>query len=276
MPPQAQSIKTKVDKLPANAKLALLLFFLAGDGVVFGLPHLTQSSEQPSFWMFLSVGLAIILLLALLFIYLSRLNLSFGRSALIITAGYSGTIGIIKFVLAPYALYRASNSGGLDFLSSDPNSPAYVIITALVIMALYIAAFSLIYNHFERRLMSVKRKTSNKKRLVSLILGIAVIFFGGGIVLIVPALFYSDQLGYLLYIFGTLGFPILLSIIMAVYLVYRGFSAVETSTGPTGNAAVLASFYWLGLSLIVLFHVMWIFFMLTLVSIWPFKTAYSK
>jgi hypothetical protein len=45
-----------------------------------------------------------------------------------------------------------------------------------------------------------------------------------------------------------------------------------------GVAAIVltASFFWLGLALILLYHVMWIVFFLTLVSIWPFRTYTPK
>jgi hypothetical protein len=43
-----------------------------------------------------------------------------------------------------------------------------------------------------------------------------------------------------------------------------------------GDATLLAGFFWLGLALILLYHVMWVVFLLTLVSIWPFRTYTPK
>jgi hypothetical protein len=37
------------------------------------------------------------------------------------------------------------------------------------------------------------------------------------------------------------------------------------------DGAALAAFFWLGLSLLVIYHFLWVIYMGTLVSIWPFK-----
>ena len=39
-----------------------------------------------------------------------------------------------------------------------------------------------------------------------------------------------------------------------------------------GDATLLAAFFWLGCALIFLYHAMWVVFLLTLISIWPFQT----
>ena len=59
-------------------------------------------------------------------------------------------------------------------------------------------------------------------------------------------------------------------------LAYKAFDEVEKRAVPLGDATLLASFFWLGLALILLYHVMWIVFFLTLVSIWPFRTFTPK
>src|SRR5919112_3069148 len=59
-------------------------------------------------------------------------------------------------------------------------------------------------------------------------------------------------------------------------LAYKAFDEVEKRAVPLGDATLLASFFWLGLALILLYHVMWIVFFLTLVSIWPFRTYTPK
>jgi hypothetical protein len=51
---------------------------------------------------------------------------------------------------------------------------------------------------------------------------------------------------------------------------------VEKQAVRLGDATLLASFFWLGLAVIVLYHVMWLVFLLTLVSMWPFRTYTPK
>jgi uncharacterized membrane protein YidH (DUF202 family) len=83
-------------------------------------------------------------------------------------------------------------------------------------------------------------------------------------------------LSYLLYIFTTFGAAITLALILAAVLAYKSFDEVEKRAVRLGDATLLASFFWLGLALIVLYHVMWIVFLLTLVRIWPFRTYTPK
>jgi uncharacterized membrane protein YidH (DUF202 family) len=79
-----------------------------------------------------------------------------------------------------------------------------------------------------------------------------------------------------LYIFTTFGAAITLALILAAVLAYKSFDEVEKQAVRLGDATLLASFFWLGLALIVLYHVMWVVFLLTLVSIWPFRTYTPK
>ena len=84
------------------------------------------------------------------------------------------------------------------------------------------------------------------------------------------------SLYYLLYIFTTFGAAIMLALLLAAVLAYKSFDEVEKRAVRLGDATLLASFFWLGLALIVLYHVMWVVFLLTLVSIWPFRTYTPK
>jgi hypothetical protein len=43
-----------------------------------------------------------------------------------------------------------------------------------------------------------------------------------------------------------------------------------------GNAAVLVSFFWLGLYFLVLYHVLWVVYVLVLFSLWPLKVVVPK
>jgi hypothetical protein len=81
---------------------------------------------------------------------------------------------------------------------------------------------------------------------------------------------------YLLYIFTAFGAAIMLALLLASVLAYKSFDEVEKRAVRLGDATLLASFFWLGLALIVLYHVMWVVFLLTLVSIWPFRTYTPK
>jgi hypothetical protein len=112
----------------------------------------------------------------------------------------------------------------------------------------------------------------------TLVIGvIACVVFVASFVWVMPVVFIGlPTLSYLAYIFSTFGVAITLALILAAVLAYRAFDEVEKRAVRLGDATLLASFFWLGLALIVLYHVMWVVFLLTLVSIWPFRTYSPK
>lgn len=282
--PQAGSPPTKRPKLPQSVKLALFTFLLAGAFVVAALPGMLHSTASaPPFSLFLIAGLAIIVLTGLLFAYLGTLGLGFGKTALTLALGYNLVIVLIKIVMSPYALYVANRNGGFGTSLSDPNTTFFYVVTGGLILLLYVLAFSVIYRHFVKRLQRRQGTTTKKayaktvKRMViilSVVLVAAVL--SGGAVLLFPLLFLGSPLDYLSYVFGVLGLPLMTALALAIYLAYRGFAAVEQQAFTTRNATLLASFFWLGLSLILLYHIMWIVFMVTLVNLWPFSTYTAK
>jgi hypothetical protein len=112
----------------------------------------------------------------------------------------------------------------------------------------------------------------------TIVVGVVVLVaFATSFLWIMPVVYVGlPTLSYLLYIFTTFGSAITLALILAAVLAYKSFDEVEKRAVRLGDATLLASFFWLGLTLIVLYHVMWVIFLLTLVSIWPFRTYTPK
>jgi hypothetical protein len=112
----------------------------------------------------------------------------------------------------------------------------------------------------------------------TLVVGIvACVAFVASFIWVLPFVYIGlPTLTYLAYIFATFGAAIMLALILAAVLAYRTFDEVEKRAVRLGDATLLASFFWLGLALIVLYHVMWVVLLLTLVSIWPFRTYTPK
>lgn len=269
--------------LPDSAKISLLFFLLAGSLTVALLPHsVSKTSAAPSFSLFLLAGLLMVAVTALLFNYLNRLSLGFGRTALVMAAGYNAVIAIIKFTLAPQALYTTNQQTDFVDLGNSPNSPSYYLATGLLILLLYILVFRLVYRHFSKRLKKqgaeVKVQKPIGKRVLFLLLKIIGVVIVGGVVLIAWVMGGAVGPDYLQYIFtgSAIGLLVVIAVALAIYLAYKSFDEVNKQVASTGNATLLAGFFWLGLSLIVLYHVMWLIFMITLVNLWPFRTYAPK
>ena len=106
---------------------------------------------------------------------------------------------------------------------------------------------------------------------------VAIVALAASFLWIMPVVYVGfPTFSYLFYIISTFGAAITLALVLAAVLAYRSFDEVEKRAVRLGDATLLASFFWLGLALILLYHVIWVVFLLTLVSIWPFRTYTPK
>lgn len=277
----AEILNTKVKRnvLTPSTRVGLLLFLLSGGIILSSLPEGYRVHSAPSFGFFLGAGLIMIALTAVLFLYLSRLRLGFKSTALTLALGYNAVIAVIKFVLSPYAMYQ---QGTINVQWFDPNSPEYYILTAGVILLLYVLVFNIVYKLSKRRVEKALSQPHVRSHRVrnSLAVLIPVVIITcvatGGVALLFGLLFVGTPLQYLGFLWGTVGIPLVAAIVLAVWLAVKAFQVVEAQAIATRSATLLASFFWLGLSLILLYHIMWIVFMITLVHVWPFNTYTPK
>jgi len=233
---------------------------------------------------FLVAGLAGIVLTAGLFGYIYRLGMGFGRTVLVLAAGYNALIAAVKLGLAPAALYQANREQVFDSSMGDPNSLWFYLGVGAGVLLLYLLVFGVMYRVFRRRFRrrsltsgAPPRQRGRWSRKYVVIGVVACVAFAASFLWVFPALYVGlPALSYLVYIFSTFGAAITLALILAAVLAYRTFDEVEKRAVRLGDATLLASFFWLGLALILLYHVMWVVFLLTLVSIWPFRTYTPK
>jgi hypothetical protein len=264
--------------------VALTLFGLAGAAVLATVPLQFVGSEWPGFAVFLVAGLTVIVLTAGFFGYIYRLGMGFGRTVLVLAAGYNALIAAVKLGLAPAALYQANREQAFDAALGDPNDLWFYLGVGSGVLLLYLLVFGVMYTVFRRRFRrralpsepprEQRGRWSNRTIVISVVVLVA---FAASFLWIIPVFYVGlPTLSYLLYIFTTFGAAITLALVLAAVLAYKCFDEVEKRAVRLGDATLLASFFWLGLALIVLYHVMWVVFLLTLVSIWPFRTYTPK
>lgn len=262
--------------------VALALFGLTGSAAMVTVPWLFAGSERPGFAIFLVAGVAAIVLTAVLFAYVYSLGMGFGRTVLVLAAGYNALIAVVKLGLAPAALYRANSVEPFDASVQDPNSLIYYLAVGFGVLLLYVLVFGVMYRLFRRRFRrrSLSSEAPRDRRVpgrVLVIIVVAVVALAVSFLWVAPLLYVGlPTLSYLAYVFSTFGVAIALALVLAAFLAYRTFDEVEKQAVRLGDATLLATFFWLGLALIVLYHVMWVVFLLTLVSIWPFQTYTPK
>ena len=273
--------------------VALVLFGLAGSAVVATIPRFFVGPARPDFTVFLVAGVTVILLTAGLFALIDRLGMGFGKTVLVLAAGYNAMIASVKLGLAPAALYQANREQSFDDSMVDPNSLWFYLGVGSAVLLLYLLVFWVMYRVFRRRLEYRARETESPpgrrdrwlgrmmfargRRAVLVALVVATVALLASFLWVMPVVFVGlPTLSYLAYIFSTFGAAITLALILAAILAYKSFDEVERRAARLGDATLLAGFFWLGLALILLYHVMWVVFLLTLVSIWPFRTYTPK
>jgi len=263
--------------------VALTLFGLAGSVVMATVPVLFIRPERPGFAVFLVTGVAAIGLTAVLFGYVYGLGMGFGSTVLVLAAGYNALIAAVKLGLAPAALYQANREQSFDTFG-DPNGLWFYLGVGSGVLLLYLLVFWVMYSVFRRRFRrrsltsepppEQRGRWSRRTLIIAVVAGVT---FAASFLWVMPALYVGlPTLSYLVYIFSTFGVAIMLALILAAVLAYKTFDEVEKRAVRLGDATLLASFFWLGLALILLYHVMWVVLLLTLVSIWPFQTYTPK
>ena len=264
--------------------VALALFGLAGSAVMVAVPGLLAGPVRPEFTVFLVAGVAAIVLTAGFFGYIYRLGMGFGRTVLVLAAGYNALIAAVKLGLAPAALYQANREQAFDAAFGDPNELWFYLGVGSGILLLYLLVFGVMYSVFRRRFRrrslpsepppQQRGRWSNRTIVVGVVVLVAI---AASFLWIMPVVYVGlPTFSYLFYIFTTFGAAIALALVLAAVLAYKAFDEVEKRAVRLGDATLLASFFWLGLALILLYHVMWIVFFLTLISIWPFRTYTPK
>jgi hypothetical protein len=271
-------------KRSSTLMVALVLFGLAGSVVMVAIPWLFAGPVRPEFTVFLVAGVAAIVLTAGFFGYVYRLGMGFGGTVLVLAAGYNALIAAVKLGLAPAALYQANREQSFDAAFGDPNSVWFYLGVGSGVLLLYLLVFGVMYTLFKRRFRrrslpsepppGQRGRWSNRIIVVGVVVLVA---FAASFLWIMPVVYVGfPTFSYLFYIFSTFGVAIALALILAAYLAYRTFDEVEKRAVRLGDATLLASFFWLGLALILLYHVMWVVFLLTLVSMWPFRAYTPK
>lgn len=282
-PPVTPSPKKKRFHLPLHVKAGLAIFTLAGSCTLALLPSMVGGERgegiMPPFTLFLISGLLMVALTAGLFAFFNKFGLGFGKTVLMLAIGYNAMIAVIKFCLAPLGMYLASEHGPLTAQVGNPNEPFYYWLVGGLVLLLYVLVFRAMYTHYRRKMLQVPAKQGIFKDarnwliliLILLVLGI----FARGVIF-VPLIFAWPALEYLGYLLGVISVPIIAAVIVAIVLAKKGFAAVTEQAIAVGNPALLAAFFWIGLSLILIYHIMWLVFMVTLIQLWPFNTYTPK
>src|SRR5215211_3350260 len=232
--------------------VALALFGLAGSVVMVTVPRLFMGPLGPGFMIFLVSGVAAIVLTAGLFGYVYSLGMGFGRTVLVLAAGYNALIAVVKLGLAPAALYQANREQAFEASISDPNGLWFFLGIGSGILLLYLLVFGVMYRVFRRRFRrrslpseappEQRGRWSRGKIIVGVV---ACVAFVASFLWVMPAFYVGlPTLSYLAYIFSTFGAAITLALILAAFRAYSALAEVEKRAARLGDAALLPIVPW--------------------------------
>ncbi len=266
---------TAATDTPNAGRLALLggcaLLALVAAWGVPRLDHsLSPGAASPGLISFLGVGLAVLALTALfLFVGLRQL---LPKTGVFLAAafGYNALVILVKFGLGPAALYAANAStSGFQYLTDQLAYPGLAAITAVIYGAAFFILYVIFRSGLQRRLgVSV----AFEKRLVQLFILMFVLATAGWVTVI-------GLLGFLEYsvsVFFASAFGLLISVALvgAIVLCSTAFREASEQSLMLRNVSLLSTFAWIGLAFIAAYHILWLVFLLTVVSLWPLR-AYT-
>jgi hypothetical protein len=184
-------------------------------------------------------------------------------------------IVVVKFMLAPRALYETNQLKPFDALLGE--GPLLVGAGAFVLV-LYVGVFWLLYR-IARMTMDVRDDIRPRAGLAKggifafgASLTALVVLGIGGLTLVSGA---GSQ--YLDFVFSSaLSLAIAVVLTLAGALVLLGFRSVSEGRRAVVDASVLLNLLWVGLAFLGLYHVLWVVYLLVLTSIWPLKVVVPK
>jgi hypothetical protein len=257
----------------------VLAVFVLALLAVWGFPRLDRAlnpgAADPGLISFLGTGLAVLALTAvLLFAGVGRI-LPKTRLFLAAALGYNALLIAVKFSLSPAVVYVAQPyvSPGLNFdLESPLTYPSIAAIAAILYGLAFFALYAMFRLGLQRRLGV---KVAFEKRFVQLLVVMFMLAVVGGVSAVGLLGFIEYTLTVVIVASSVLGALIAVALLGAVILCSFAFKEASDQAVLFRNVSVLSTFAWTGLSFIAAYHILWLVFLLTLISLWPLRVIIS-
>ena len=192
-----------------------------------------------------------------------------------------GLIALVKFVMAPFGLYKVNAERPLSDQFGTVADPTGAVITAAAVFGLYLLGYAIIYwlggdnPPIRRRNPDRAPAPVRKRRRLLLVLLVAGLIVVSGLWIVV-VLVLTVPWQYLDFVFSSgVGLLVAAALAVAATLIGSAFRTLGDLRTPVEYGTIVTLF-WLGVGFLALFHVLWIVYVLVLGSIWPLKTVVPK
>jgi hypothetical protein len=271
--------------MAATAPIAVLAgAFLLGLVAAWGSPLLDRAlnpgATRPGLISFLGVGLAVLGLTVLLLLYGLQGRLPRGGVFIAAAIGYNALLIVVKFAMGPIAIYAQNDyykanglspgatgvDPGFQFLTS---SWAYPFLAAIMAI-LYGGAFFILYLVFNSRLKhKLGIRIALERRVVQILVVMFILAVACTVTLVgvVGLVEYAASIIYA----SAVGVLIAVALVGAIALCSVAFREAVEQAAMMRNVTLLTTFAWTGIAFIAAYHILWVVFLLTLISLWPLK-----
>lgn len=273
--------------------LILLLLSLIA---VIGIPYLDRfligSKDAPGLFTYIGTGAALTAFTAALFTIGLHPRLGAIKNLALFAFAYNALIVLVKFTLAPLNLYLFNSAR--PFLVEEYSRSSFSFITPLLVaFLLYAGVLYTIYRLFRSKLPTPKHseddqalreyKAKTRNRLITVtVVGLVLVFLVGGSTLyfLLFAFFFASSgkggdgnLSYYLNsIFSTgAGYLILLMLVLAIVAAVMTFKHVTDAAKIAQKTSIMTSFFGSMLALLVVYHSLWVVYILMIGTFWPLK-----
>lgn|GEM_PF-1549879 len=246
------------------------------------------SGGRPTLLQISLTGIVVIVLSALFIAWSSKI-LKLSAAWMILTTLFLSIVAFIKFILVPQALYAETfqiDSGQLFDVAFDPNKTAsYIwvsIITFLILAGAYWVCYRLYLwtvavNEPKIRKKSTMTVAQRVTTAVAIIVSLVFIAISSGAItylIFIPFMAIDSFLTYMTTIFNNEGLAILIALIAAAIFSYQSIRVSGRDAIATKRPMMIVSAAWIALSVLLLFHIIWIVYMTVLITLAPFKVVY--
>jgi hypothetical protein len=286
--PDVESAQRDLGKRP-RPKLTARVWFLALAALVFGLivvalvPRAGEGGTEPPVGLLLLGGVLIALVTCPAAYVALRYELKLPMSVGLYAVAYNAAIVVVKFVLAPKGMYDVNQT--VPFTGwFTPSDPVGAITAAAGVFVIYLAVYGVIYLMYRARLRRAlslpepQRTRRLRRSVIPLVAGAILLSMAGGAgILFLPLFAAGSAVQYLEFVFAS-ELSLLISLVLAgaTSLVVLAFREAGDRARVVGDAALLVSFFWIGLVFLAIYHVLWVAYVLMLTTIWPLKVVVPK
>lgn len=262
--------------------LKVLLAFGGAALVAALVPGATDGGEVPPTRALLLTGTLIALITTVGLYAGIRVDLGLPSRIAIYAVSYNALVVLVKFVLAPRGLYDVNRT--VELTAFVPLSDTFgAALTAVFVFLLYLAVYWVLYRICRRRIeglaqVETRHRPKMARRIVLPVVAGALVVAGtGGAALLIPLALVSSGGEYLDFVFSSAVSALIgLALAVASALAFLAFRSVADRAQILSDAAVLVSFFWVGLLFLALYHALWVVYILVLTSIWPLRVVIPK